>query len=770
VKRSIARLIAGTILTTMGLTFGLFIFASQPAFAQSNVQGQWQVLPYLMPVNPIHLALMNNGLVLVIAGSGNDPANQDLEAAVWDPIAGTINSQSLSWDMLCNGIVNLWNGKELIAGGTLQYSPFLGLSNASTYDPSSNIFENVPNMAHGRWYPTLTELNDGSILTFSGLSKTGSTNNTVEIYNFNTGWSQPYLAPWLPPLYPRLHLLPNGNVFYSGATSGSRYFYPGTNTWSNVVAVTNLNSLRTYGSSVLLPLTPANNYDPRVMLLGGGSPAATDTTEIIDLGTASPTWNWGPQMSQARVEMDAVLLPNGMLLALNGSATNEDSTTASLNADLIDPDALTVSSAGQETYPRLYHSGAFLLPNATVAVLGGNPRQGSYEQHIEIYSPPYLFNSDGSPAHRPQVIGVIPNSIGYGAAFEIQSPDAASITSVVLIPPGTPTHAFDNSAREVGLSFTQGSGGLNVTAPANSSIAPPGYYMLFLVNNVGVPSVATFVQLPLPTTTPTPTPTSTATPGVGLQVAPTVLNFGVVGIGWPSATQTVTLINDSAGAVTISHLATSNAGAIYFANQCPTAIKPNASCTINVTFAPQHPGPRSETLTVTDNAISSPQVISITGTGIFIPTPTATAMGPAGAGAAATPTTTPTATPTQEATLQVAPTNLSFGTVTIGSPTTPQLVTLTNSSSATVKISNIANSNAGAIYFSNECLAVLQPDTSCVISVTFSPQHPGPRSETLTITDNASNSPQVISITGTGIIAATPTAPAPPKATPTPSP
>jgi hypothetical protein len=109
----------------MGLTFGLFIFASQPAFAQSNVQGQWQVLPYLMPVNPIHLALMNNGLVLVIAGSGNDPANQDLEAAVWDPIAGTINSQSLSWDMLCNGIVNLWNGKELIAGGTLQYSPFL---------------------------------------------------------------------------------------------------------------------------------------------------------------------------------------------------------------------------------------------------------------------------------------------------------------------------------------------------------------------------------------------------------------------------------------------------------------------------------------------------------------------------------------------------------------------------------------------------------------------------------------------------------------------
>jgi hypothetical protein len=163
---------------------------------------------------------------------------------------------------------------------------------------------------------------------------------------------------------------------------------------------------------------------------------------------------------------------------------------------LIDPNTLTVTSAGQETYARLYHSGALLLPNATVAVLGGNPHQGTVEEHIEIYSPAYLFNPDGSAATQP-VIASAPPTINYGGAFQVQSPDAANIASVVLIPPGTPTHSFDNSARLVGLSFTTGAGELNLIGPPTSSIAPPGNYMMFLVNNAGVPSNAAFVNLTL---------------------------------------------------------------------------------------------------------------------------------------------------------------------------------------------------------------------------------------------------------------------------------
>ncbi len=787
----------------LAATFGpltLILLLSSSSSAQSNVQGQWQTLPYLMPINPVHMALMSNGQVLIVSGSGNDKNETDFAAAVWDPASGIITTQSLGWDMFCNGMISLWNGQQLIAGGTLQYLPYLGSPKASIYDSLSGTFNDLPNMADGRWYPTLTELSDGSVMVFSGLGQTGLTNYTVEIYNLNTGWSPAYTAPWVPPLYPRLHLLPNGSVFYSGASASSRYFYPASDTWSEIVAVTNLNSARVYGSSVLLPLTPANNYDPRVMLLGGGSPNATNTTEIIDLGTVNPAWQWGPPMSQARVEMDAVLLPNSKILALNGSAVDEDTTTASLQADLIDPDALTLLPAGQESYPRVYHSNALLLPNATVAVLGGNPRQGSWEPHIEIYSPPYLFNPDSSPAYQPQIASVTPGTIDYGATFQVKTPDAASIASMVLIPPGTPTHAFDNSAREVGLNFTQSNGGLSVTAPPSSSIAPPGYYMLFMVNNSGVPSIGSFIQLALSKATPSPTPTpiATPTPAPGLLVMPPNLTFGVVGVGLFSSPQLLTLTNSSSATVTISRIGTSNAGAIHFSSQCPNALPAQTSCSISIVFGPQHPGPRSETLTITDTAVNSPQVITITGTGLYIPTPTpaatvtatptttatstitATATATSTPTATATPvltaiptfiaTTTPVATataaaPTISATpaasvsrLDVSPQSLSFGTVIVGAPGIPQSVTLSNQSSGAVTISKIANSNAGAIHFSNLCPGLLQSNASCTINVAFAPQHPGPRSETLTVTDSAANSPQLISITGTGIIAPTPSA------------
>src|SRR6185295_5189601 len=115
--------------------------------------------------------------------------------------------------------------------------------------------------------------------TFSGLSETGGTNRAVELYTVGSGWSQEYLASWTPPLYPRMHLLPDGTVFYSGAGTGSRIFNPSTTTWSGIVATTNYTGTRTYGTSVLLPLTPANGYTPRVMIFGGGNPA-TATTDI----------------------------------------------------------------------------------------------------------------------------------------------------------------------------------------------------------------------------------------------------------------------------------------------------------------------------------------------------------------------------------------------------------------------------------------------------------------------------------------------------------
>src|SRR5690242_8125486 len=358
--------------------FTMFAFTASSAWAQANVTGSWSTLPYNMPINPVHVALLRNGKVLIVSGSGNVAGNTNFQAALWDPQAGTITTQPVNWDMFCNGMVVLPDGRPFVMGGTLQYDPFHGELKTATYDPSTNAFTNQQSMAHGRWYPTGTVLGDGRTMIFSGLNETGGTNTSVEFYSVTSGWSAAFAAPWTPPLYPRMHVLPNGTVFYSGATTGSSIFNPSTHTWTTNVAFTNYSGTRTYGSSVLLPLTPANNYAPKVLIMGGGNPS-TNTTELIDLSAATPKWVNGPSMSQSRIEMNATILPSGQILALGGSLNDEDTNTASLNADLYTPVSNTFSPAGTETYARLYHSVSLLLPDATVWVAGSNPARGTYE-------------------------------------------------------------------------------------------------------------------------------------------------------------------------------------------------------------------------------------------------------------------------------------------------------------------------------------------------------------------------------------------------------
>jgi Domain of unknown function (DUF1929)/Bacterial Ig-like domain (group 2)/Glyoxal oxidase N-terminus/Abnormal spindle-like microcephaly-assoc'd, ASPM-SPD-2-Hydin len=493
--------------TSVTATLGSVSGSATLTVGQASVIGQWNTLTNLMPINAIHDALLPNGEVFVVSGSGAcapnvkgcptappyGPTNGG-GALLMDPFTGQVlNTFVVPFDMFCNGMAVLQDGTAFIAGGNLQYNPFEGLANASIFNPTTNTFTEQPNMAHGRWYPTVMTLADGTIMTFSGLSETGVTNPAVEFFTEGSGWSTQYIAPFTPDLYPRLHLLPNGLVFYSSATPKSKMFNPSTFTWNTSFASTNWGGSRLYGSSVMLPLSPANGYDPKVMILGGGTPA-TDTTEIIDLGAATPAWQYGPPMSQPRIEMNAVILPNGNILALGGSLNNEDLSTASLNADLYNPATNTFSSAGANAYPRLYHSAAMLLPDATVWVAGSNPAQNNFEPHIEIYQPPYLFNSNNTLATRPTITSA-PSTISWGNTFTVTTPDAANITSVVLIRTASVTHAFGMDLRDVELSFTAGNGSLTVTAPPNGNIAPPGFYLLFILNSAGVPSVAPFVQI-----------------------------------------------------------------------------------------------------------------------------------------------------------------------------------------------------------------------------------------------------------------------------------
>jgi fibronectin type 3 domain-containing protein len=510
-----------------------------------HIDGEWRTLPYLMPINPISATLLNTGKVLIVAGSENDAKNNSHGAesyrnAIWDPTAATQSSitvQNMEYDVFCSGTAALPDGRALVVGGTSDYS-FTGDNRASIFDPATERFVQSQSMVDGRWYATATTLGDGRIMAFSGLGLSGATNKTVEIYdlkNAGAGWSSPATAPFSPPLYPQMFLLPNGKVFYtgqgSGRTANAWIFDPMPKTWAQSVTTTRD---RHYGSAVLLPLLPPS-YTPKVMNFGGGDPA-TSTTEIIDLSVGTPSWMPGPNMSTGRIQMNAVILPNGTVLAQGGSVNNESPNPAGKHADLYDPVSNSFSSGGTASYSRLYHSVALLLPDASVMSMGSNPGpRGNYEPAIEIYRPAYLFDSSDHliPAvNRPSITGIAPGVIGYNAPFSVTYTSISAISSAVLVRPGSTTHTLDMDQRLIGLcgpspqppcNGSAGSGTLNLTSPPNGNIAPPGYYMLFLLDSAGVPSVAQFIQLSLYSTThPSGTiasPTSDITIAAGSMVS-----------------------------------------------------------------------------------------------------------------------------------------------------------------------------------------------------------------------------------------------------------
>jgi hypothetical protein len=465
--------------------------------------GQWQVLSNTLPLNPVHAAVMHNGKVLMIDSS--DTTNP--LAAVWDPATQKATTLPTSYIMFCNGMVVLPDGRPFVIGGTKHFGePWTGVNQDAVYDPTTGVFTNQVSMVRGRWYPTGTVLSDGTVFVFSGQDENDVTNNTIEIFTANSGtgsWTTPLTANWVPPLYPRIHLLPDGRLFYTGPSVTAKFYDLTAKTWTNC-CTTNFGLKRTQSTSVMLPLRPGNSYKPRIVIMGGSSSEdttpATNTTETVDPWVKTPKWAWGPNMSQPRIHPNATILPTGDVLVTGGEQWSEDTTTASLNAELYHgngSDALynTFTSAGTTSVPRAYHSNAILLPDATVITTGSNPPNVPYETRVEHYQPAYLFTSTGALANRPTITGVPTSSVGYNAQFTVTTPNAANIQKVVMIRPGAPTHAFDMEQRLVGLNFTIQSGALTVTSPPNANIAPPGYYMLFILNKAGVPSVAQFVQV-----------------------------------------------------------------------------------------------------------------------------------------------------------------------------------------------------------------------------------------------------------------------------------
>ena len=208
----------------------------------------------------------------------------------------------------------------------------------------------------------------------------------------------------------------------------------------------------------------------------------------------TPAWRQVASMANARAFHNSTILPDGTCSSPAGTMRDGyDVSKSVFAAELFSPATETWQTMSSAVVPRLYHSTALLLPDARVLTAGsGSDGPAVNQTRAEIFSPPYLFKGA-----RPSITSA-PSLVQYSTPFAVQTPDAASIASVALIRPGAVTHAFDEDQRFINLSFTANAGTLTIQAPANANLAPPGYYMLFLLNSAGVPSIASFVHFDAP--------------------------------------------------------------------------------------------------------------------------------------------------------------------------------------------------------------------------------------------------------------------------------
>jgi hypothetical protein len=459
-----------------------------------STTGQWAG-PYAWPLVSVHSVLLPTGKVLLW-----DDHTTSAGVQLWDPATGLLQSDPYNAaNLFCAGHISLTNGKILVAGGHV--TAYVGINDSTLFDAATEQWSAGAPMTQARWYPSVINLPDGKALVVSGASNcpgcatpNGSRAGVAlipEVYDTPNGtWSQLPGASMYFPLYPHLFVVPDGRVVVTGSQEEAvvtRALDLTTQTWSTVD-----NNARQGGSSVMyrpgkiLKTGTARNPD-----YNAGNAAAT--AYVLDMNEPAPAWRAVDSMAFSRTQHNLTVLPDGNVFVVGGATTSDVYNTAAAvkTAELWNPDTETFSSLAAMSEPRLYHSTSLLLPDGRVLVAGGG-RFGPDFPSAEVFSPPYLFKGP-----RPSIVSA-PTVLQYNNAFGVTTPDAASVAKVVLIGTGAVTHAFDAHQRYMELPFTVAGDGLSVSAPANGNLAPPGYYLLFVVNGTGVPSVGSIVRLPGP--------------------------------------------------------------------------------------------------------------------------------------------------------------------------------------------------------------------------------------------------------------------------------
>jgi hypothetical protein len=395
----------------------------------------------------------------------------------------------------------------------------VGVADTNIFDYRNNTWTRGPNMNSGRWYPFNVTLATGETLVVSGNWWDGTnviTNTLPQVYTAQGTWRiLTGINRVVQPIYPWLHLMQDGRVFLSGYKQQSYYLNTATPQWQAGPLSSQL--FRDTGSGVM--------YDMgRVLIMGGGDPASTGTSEVIDLTQAAPFFRAAGQMIFPRRQMTAVLLPTGNVMVFGGTTAGGAFNRASgavTTPEMWRPqtETWTTMTPSLSGIPRLYHSTTILMPDARVLVGGGGLPAASGEvangevcddnaatlncriyghKNVEIYSPPYLFAPGGGAAVRP-TISSVPSSVTYGQTFTVGvgTVNASSIQKVTLVRLPSMTHSFSQDQRMNYLTFTPRMDGvtLDVTAPNQAQRCPPGHYMMFLVNTAGTPSVAKIIRI-----------------------------------------------------------------------------------------------------------------------------------------------------------------------------------------------------------------------------------------------------------------------------------
>ena len=534
-----------------------WVRARASADAPASEVGQWAA-PFVMTSNyrgyAIHAAMLHTGKVLMWgypvhveeqdAWRGNESY-----AWLWDPSKGygsdavedvtpVIGGENLS--IYCSGMSFLADGRLLLVGGTLtwgvndpdfpSYTEFAGLNRALLFDPATETWTELPRPSgsHGRWYPTQTLLPDGRTFVISGLSDVspgGVLNDTLEIYDANGGSPTLLDSPSqrrATELYPHILTMPDGDLLMAGPNPGDSARFDLDDLADPWTDLPQLSGQRIGGNAVLLPEGPAGST--QVAAIGGrpynSLPLATN--ERIDLDDASPSWSSFPALNLQRSYPNTVLLPDRSMVTVGGDDKVEQwpNPAPEKSVELYDPVTGTWHTGPAQVEKRAYHSTAVLLPDGRVLSTGDdlNPTSDGTHQTAspndtgEIYSPPYLFQGP-----RP-VISSAPEAVAWNVPFGVGT--ASDIDDAVLIAPAATTHANDMNQRLVPLQIvSQQTGGYTLQSPPFANVAPPGWYMLFLLDD-GVPSVAKWVLLEATAADVPAVPPDSPQPGPDLQPDP----------------------------------------------------------------------------------------------------------------------------------------------------------------------------------------------------------------------------------------------------------